>query len=108
MGGGRRRRLSLGSGLLGLLTGCWVGPPSGLYAPRERAALAWTEALTLVSETRAPDDAYAAVQQQFTEEERVKLSLMINVINGWNRIAVGFGLFADPAEAKAIAQRAAA
>ena len=44
---------------------------------------------------------------QFTAEEQVKLTLMVNVINGWNRIAVGFGQFVDPAEAKSIAKAAA-
>ncbi len=60
---------------------------SPLYSDRERAALAWTEALTLVSETRAPDNVYQAL---FTEEEQVKLTLLIVAINGWNRIQVGF------------------
>ena len=63
---------------------------SSLYSERERAALAWTEALTLVAETHAPDDAYQALQAQFTEEEQVKLTLLIVAINGWNRIQVGF------------------
>src|SRR5712675_2477877 len=63
---------------------------SPLYSERERAALAWTEALTLVSETHAPDDVYHAVQAQFTEEEQVTLTLLIVAINGWNRIQVGF------------------
>ena len=63
---------------------------SPLYSERERAALAWTEALTLVSESHAPDDVYEALQAQFTEEERVTLTLLIVAINGWNRIQVGF------------------
>lgn len=63
---------------------------SPLYSERERAALAWTEALTLVSETHAPDDIYKAVQAQFTAEEQVKLTLLIVAINGWNRVQVGF------------------
>ena len=63
---------------------------SPLYSERERAALAWTEALTLLPETRAPDDVYRALQAQFTEEEQVKLTLLIVAINGWNRIVVGF------------------
>jgi AhpD family alkylhydroperoxidase len=63
---------------------------SPLYSERERAALAWTEALTLVAETRAPDDAYRTLQAQFTEEEQVKLTVLIVAINGWNRIQVGF------------------
>jgi AhpD family alkylhydroperoxidase len=63
---------------------------SPLYSERERAALAWAEALTLVSETRAPDHVYDALQAQFTEEEQVTLTLLIVAINGWNRIQVGF------------------
>jgi AhpD family alkylhydroperoxidase len=63
---------------------------SPLYSARERAALGWTEALTLVSETHAPDAAYEALQARFTAEEQVRLSLLIVAINGWNRIQVGF------------------
>jgi AhpD family alkylhydroperoxidase len=63
---------------------------SPLYTARERAALAWTEALTLVAETHAPDDVYREVQAHFSEEEVVKLTLLIVAINGWNRIQVGF------------------
>lgn len=63
---------------------------SPLYSARERAALAWTEALTRVAETHAPDDVYQAVTEQFTPEETVKLSMLIVVINGFNRLGVGF------------------
>ena len=63
---------------------------SPIYSARERAALAWTEALTLISQTHAPDDVYQAVQSQFSEEEQVKLSLLIVAINGWNRVQIGF------------------
>lgn len=63
---------------------------SPLYSERERAALGWTEALTLVADTHAPDDAYRALQAHFTEEEQVKLTLLIVTINGWNRVLVGF------------------
>ncbi|HVY31746.1 MAG TPA: carboxymuconolactone decarboxylase family protein [Polyangiaceae bacterium] len=63
---------------------------SPLYTPRERAALAWTEALTLLAETQAPDDVYAEVALHFTEKERVALTMVIVTINGWNRVAVGF------------------
>jgi AhpD family alkylhydroperoxidase len=63
---------------------------TGLYTPREKAALAWTEALTRLTETRAPDQAYEAAKAEFTDEELVKLTLMINVINGFNRFGVGF------------------
>jgi AhpD family alkylhydroperoxidase len=63
---------------------------SPLFSPRERAALAWTEALTRVAETHAPDEDYAAVQAEFSPEEQVKLTLMIVTINAWNRFAIGF------------------
>ncbi|MEI3855494.1 MULTISPECIES: carboxymuconolactone decarboxylase family protein [Ensifer] len=86
------------------LLSAWREAPC--YSARERAALGWTEALTRLSEGHTHEQAYEALKQQFTEEEQVKLTLMINVINGWNRLAVGFGLWIDPAAAKA-AQAAA-
>ena len=58
------------------------------YTARERAALAWTEALTLVAETHVPDDVYERVREQFPEDELVHLSLAIVAINGWNRLNV--------------------
>ena len=63
---------------------------SSLYSERERAALAWTEALTRLADTRAPDADYAEMARHFTEEEQVNLTVAINMINSWNRIAVGF------------------
>jgi len=60
------------------------------YTERERAALAWTEALTLVAETHVPDDVFQAARAQFSEQELVDLTLAVVAINGWNRIAVGF------------------
>ncbi len=78
------------------------------YTDRERAALGWTEALTRLSEGQALESAREALKAHFTEGEQVKLTLMINVINGWNRISVGFGMFIDPTEAKSAAQAAAA
>ncbi|MFY2559944.1 carboxymuconolactone decarboxylase family protein [Corallococcus terminator] len=63
---------------------------SPLYTERERAALGWTEALTLIATTHAPDEDYAALKPHFTEEEIVKLSLMIGVINTANRLVLGF------------------
>ncbi len=63
---------------------------SGLYTPRERAALAWTEALTLIAQSHAPDADYEEALRHFSEEEMVKLTLLIGTINVWNRIAVGF------------------
>ena len=63
---------------------------SALYSPRELAALAWTDALTLVSQTHAPDEVYEEVQRHFSPEETVKLTMLIATINSWNRIAIGF------------------
>ena len=71
------------------------------YTDRERAALGWTEALTRICEGHTHVAAYEALKAQFTGEEQVQLTLMINIINGWNRIAIGFGGFADPAAVKA-------
>ncbi len=78
------------------------------YTDRERAALAWTDALTRLSEAHPHEAAREALRARFTEEEQVKLTLMINVINGWNRIAVGFGLWVDTAAAQAAIKAAAA
>lgn len=63
---------------------------SSLYTDRERAALEWTESLTLVRETHVPDEVYDAVREHFTEQELVELSLAVVAINGWNRINVAF------------------
>ena len=60
------------------------------YSDRERAALAWTEALTLISQTHAPDDVYEEAQRHFNEAELVNLTMAIVAINGWNRLAIGF------------------
>ena len=61
-----------------------------LYTDRERAALAWTEALTLLPETNAPDAIYEQLQAHFTPEEQVKLTMLIGIINAWNRFGAGF------------------
>ena len=66
-----------------------LGAKSPVYSDRERAALAWTEALTLIAETHAPDDVYNEVRRHFSAEETVKLSMVIVTINGWNRLAIG-------------------
>jgi len=63
---------------------------SSLYNDRERAALAWTEALTRLTETGAPDEDYEMVTAQFSPEEQVNLTMAIVVINGFNRLGVGF------------------
>jgi AhpD family alkylhydroperoxidase len=66
------------------------------YSERERAALAWTEALTRISEGHgAMREAHAQLAARFSEEEQVKLTLIINVINGWNRLAIGFDLWIE-------------
>jgi AhpD family alkylhydroperoxidase len=63
---------------------------SPLYSDRERAALAWTEAVTLVSQTRVPDEVYEEARRHFSEEELVKLTVAVAAINAWNRIAISF------------------
>jgi len=60
------------------------------FTPRERATLAWTEALTDIARTGAPDDVYTTAREHFTEAELVNLTLAIVAINGWNRFAIGF------------------
>ncbi|MGA2712960.1 MAG: carboxymuconolactone decarboxylase family protein [Bryobacteraceae bacterium] len=60
------------------------------YTDRERAALEWTEAVTLIAEDHAPDDLFQRVRQHFSEEELVNLTLAIVAINGWNRLAIAF------------------
>ncbi|HVG49996.1 MAG TPA: carboxymuconolactone decarboxylase family protein [Xanthobacteraceae bacterium] len=77
------------------------------FTDRERAALGWTDALTRLCEGHVLERAREDLQAHFSKDEQVKLTLMINIINGWNRIAVGFGMFVEPAEAKS-AQAAAA
>jgi AhpD family alkylhydroperoxidase len=63
---------------------------SPYFDVRERAALTWAEALTHVSETRAPDAEYDMLSEYFSEKEIVDLSIAIAVMNAWNRISVGF------------------
>lgn len=83
------------------LLSAWREAPC--YTPRERAALAWTEALTRLSEGHGHGQAHEALRAEFSEEEQVKLTLMINLINGWNRLAVGFDLWYDHVPAKVAA-----
>ena len=73
---------------------------SPLYTDRERAALAWTEALTLISETHAPDDVYEELRKHFNDAETANLTTLIGVINTWNRIAIGFR-YLHPVKVKA-------
>lgn len=63
---------------------------SSLYTARERAALAWTEALTSIASTHAPDGVFADLREHFTNEEAANLTLQICQINSWNRIAIEF------------------
>jgi AhpD family alkylhydroperoxidase len=58
------------------------------YTDRERAALEWTESVTLVSETHVPDEVYERVREQFDETELVNLTMAIVTINAWNRLAI--------------------
>jgi AhpD family alkylhydroperoxidase len=63
---------------------------TNFFTEREQAALAWAEALTLISVTAAPEDVYQAALKHFTEKELVDLSLIIVNMNAWNRLSVGF------------------
>jgi len=60
------------------------------YTERERAALEWTEAITLVSKDQVPDEVYELVKKQFSEAEIANLTMAVVAINGWNRIAISF------------------
>ena len=81
------------------------------FTDRERAALDWTDSLTLISTNHAPDELYERVRQHFTEEELVALTLLVVAINGWNRIAISMrvvpGSYHVPASATATAAAAA-
>lgn len=66
----------------------WNDTP--FFTPRERAALAWTEAVTRVADTHVPDADYEGLLAYFTEAECVNLTLVIGLINSWNRLSVGF------------------
>jgi AhpD family alkylhydroperoxidase len=70
------------------LLDAWREAPA--YTDRERAALAWTEAVTLISETHAPDDVYNEVRAHFSEAETVNLTMLIATINTWNRLSISF------------------
>ena len=80
------------------LLNAWREAP--FYTDRERAALAWTEAVTLISETHAPDDVYEEARKHFSEAEIVNLTTLIGAINAWNRLAIAFRLV-PPAKAQA-------
>ena len=70
-----------------LLSAWWE---SSLFTPREKAALTWTDSLTLIAQSRASDADYATMREHFDEAEAVKLTMLIGAINVWNRLAVGF------------------
>jgi AhpD family alkylhydroperoxidase len=73
-----------------IMLGAWHESP--LYTARERAALGWTDALTRLADHEVPDEAYAAIEAEFTEAERVALTLAIGTINTFNRLGAGFRL----------------
>ena len=81
----------------------WQDTP--FFTPRERAALAWTEALTNIQQGHASDDVYEEVRPAFTEEELTRLTLSIAYINAWNRIALAFR--AEPGSYQPAANRPA-
>jgi AhpD family alkylhydroperoxidase len=66
----------------------WEETP--FFTERERAALEWTEAVTLIGENHIPDDLYARAREQFSEEELVNLTMAVVTINGWNRLSIAF------------------
>ena len=70
------------------LVSAWHESP--VYTPEERAVLGWTEAVTNLAQTRAPDADYEALRAHFTEDQIVKITIAIGTINVWNRLAVGF------------------
>jgi AhpD family alkylhydroperoxidase len=63
---------------------------SPFYSAKERAALAWTEAVTFVASGHVPDDVYREVREQFQEADLVNLTLAVVAINGWNRLSIAF------------------
>ncbi|WP_426204166.1 carboxymuconolactone decarboxylase family protein [Pseudomonas sp. TWP3-1] len=63
---------------------------SDFFNPRERAALTWAEAVTLLSQSHVPDDVYQLAREQFNEAEMVDLTIAVTTINSWNRLAVSF------------------
>jgi AhpD family alkylhydroperoxidase len=70
------------------LLNAWRESP--FYTDRERAALEWTEAVTLIANEHVPDDVYERARRQFSEEELVNLTMAVVAINGWNRLAISF------------------
>lgn len=85
------------------LLNAWEEAP--LYTARERAALAWTEAVTLIAQSHAPDAVYDEVRKHFTDEELANLTMAICAINSANRMSIAFRRM--PADDRATAGRAA-
>jgi AhpD family alkylhydroperoxidase len=81
---------------------------SPFYTERERAALAWTEAITLVSQGRVPDKVFDETRKVFSEKELVNLTMAIVAINGWNRLAISFRAVAGTYQPAGHAQQAKA
>jgi len=81
------------------LLDAWREAPA--YTDRERGALAWTEAVTLISEKHAPDAVYSEVRAHFNEAETVNLTMLIATINAWNRLAIALRA-TPPVKAKAV------
>ena len=67
------------------------------FSPRERAALAWAESLTLIAQTNAPDEVFAQVQAEFSDAEVTDLSIAIGLMNAYNRLAIGLRKLPDSA-----------
>ena len=81
------------------LVAAWKESP--LFSERERAALAWTETVTNISDNGVPDDLYARMLEHFSEEELVKLTVVIGMINTWNRLCISFHAIHPMQSAKA-------
>jgi AhpD family alkylhydroperoxidase len=76
-----------------------------IYTKRERAALAWAEAVTNIQEGHAPDVLYEAVGAQFSDVETVNLTLVITTINAWNRISIALGRYSGHGSGKTSVER---
>jgi AhpD family alkylhydroperoxidase len=83
------------------LLNAWREAP--VFSARERAALGWVEAITLIAETHAPDDVYEEARKQFNEKELVELTAAIVAINAWNRFSIAFRAQPQVKSAKAAA-----
>jgi AhpD family alkylhydroperoxidase len=83
------------------LLNTWRETP--IYSERERAGLAWTEAVTLISENHVPDEVYDEARRQFSEKELVDLTAAVVTINGWNRAAIAFRAAPEVTGSKVVA-----